>query len=176
MVFQDQDGWVTVTGPVSDKGKENQDQHLKAETTIIITYICGFIGMLTINISVVSNRDLKFKTPELYPKRHRGLSCGKARATWCWCLVVCVRIWFCPIKTKMWITTDDFMLSKEWKRSKSGLPAFKRDKVVLLSFFLLNFFAFLQKQLKIWEARWWNMWALAVCKVCRNSVKVYIIV
>lgn len=78
------------------------------------------------------------------------------------------------MKTKTLITTDDFMLSEDWRRSKFGLPAFKRDKVILLAFFLLDFFAFMQKQLRIWKARKWNILALALSKFCRDSVKIYV--
>ena len=129
--------------------------------------------MLNINISIVSNYGLKLKPQNYTPKGTVAHSVEKQERSGL-DAHLCVTIQFCPIKTKTWITTDDFMLSEEWRRSKLGLPTFKRDKVILLSLFLLDSFAFMQKQLRMWKARRWNVLALAVSKFCRGSVKVYI--
>lgn len=53
---------------MSVKEEENQDQYLKAKTTITLTHVCGYTCMLNINISIVGSYGLKLNLQNYTPK------------------------------------------------------------------------------------------------------------
>lgn len=116
----------------------------------------------------------KSKTPGLYPTctgarsvEKQGISCVSS----CVLCVVCLRKWeSCSAPSSEGHRLDAV---RRGGRPKLDLPIFK-CAVIFLSVFLLDFSAFMQKQLRIWKARRWNILALAVSKFCRDPAEVYL--
>lgn len=138
----------------------------RVETSVILTciYACTFMVNVSINIS---NNDELNLNPRTIHNMRRSPFCGKARHKLCQflCALCLKKNWkscSAPSSEELWLDAV-----RRGGRPKLHLPIFK-CAVILLSVFLLDFSAFMQKQLRIWKAKMEYI-SLSCIKVLQGS-------
>lgn len=126
---------------------------------------------LNVNVIIGTNHGLKLN-PQNYTTKGTGAqSVEKQGISGLDACMLCVLQKSCsaPIESKTLTTSC-------CQKSEGGQSLVCQFSNVLLFYFLSSCWisAFMQKQLRIWKVRRWNILALAVSKFCRDSVEVYI--